>query len=159
MITTLSGAKFFLGPVATKEVDTKTEYDALTYVEIGEVEDYGEIGDESSAVTFAAVGDARVRKLKGARDAGTMQLIVGKDALDPGQAALKAAEKTKFEYAFKIVLADAPDEDYTDTTYYFRALVMSQRDRLGTNDNVLRTVFNLGINSEMLEVPAEEIEP
>jgi hypothetical protein len=33
---------------------------------------------------------------------------------------------------------------------------MSQRDRLGSNDNIVRTVFNVGVNSKPIELPAEE---
>ncbi len=157
-ITTASGSKVYIGPVRTAATDTASEYAALTpWVEIGEVEDMGEFGDESGVTNFASIGDGRTRKLKAARDAGTLTLTVGRDPLDPGQIALKAAERTKFEYAFKVVAADAPDEDYTDTIYYFGALVMSQRDRYGTNDNVVRTVFNLGINTEIIEVVAAEV--
>lgn len=156
-ITTAAGAKIYIGPVRTDATDTLAEYTALTpWVEIGEVETLGEFGDESSAVTFLSVGDARTRKLKGARDAGTLALTVGRDPLDPGQVALRAAEKSKFEYAFKIVAADAPDEDYTDTAYYFGALVMSARDNYGGADNVVRTTFNLGINTEIFEDTADE---
>jgi hypothetical protein len=125
-------------------------------VEIGEVETLGEFGDESAAVTFLSVGDARTRKLKGARDAGTLALTVGRDPLDAGQIALSAAEKTKFEYAFKIVAADAPDEDYTDTTYYFGALVMSARENYGGADNVVRVTYSLGINTEIFSALADE---
>lgn len=155
-ITTAAGSKIYIGPVRSDTVDTIAEYAALTWVEVGEVETLGEFGDESSAVNFLSVGDARTRKLKGARDAGTLALTVGRDPLDLGQVALRAAEKTKFEYAFKVVAADAPDEDFTDTSYFFGALVMSARDNYGNADNVVRTTFNLGINTEILEDTADE---
>lgn len=155
-ISTTSGTKAYIGPVRVSTVDTLAEYVALTpWVLIGEVENYGEFGDESSSVSFLSVGDARTRKLKGSRDAGTIALVCGRDPLDPGQLALRAAEKTKFEYAFKIVASDAPDEDFTDTTYYFGALVMSGRNNLGGADDVTKISFNLGINTEIFEAPAE----
>ena len=156
-ITTAAGSKIYIGQVRAPDTDTLAEYAALTgWVEIGEVETLGEFGDESSAVNFLAVNDARTRKLKGARDAGTLALTVGRDPLDPGQIALRAAEKTKFEYAFKVVAADAPDEDHTDTVYFFGALVMSGRNNYGGADNVVRNTFNLGINTEIFEAPAAD---
>jgi hypothetical protein len=156
-ISTTAGAKVFIGPVRTSATDILSEYAALTpWVEIGEVESLGEFGDESTAVTFLSVGDARTRKLKGSRDAGTITLTVGRDPLDAGQIALRAAEKTKFEYAFKVVAADAPDEDYTDTTFYFGALVMSARDSFGGADDVTRTTYSLGINTEVFEATADD---
>lgn len=153
-IASAAGAKVFIG--TTVLATTESAFAADTYLEIGQVEDLGEFGDESEAITFASLGDARVRKLKGARDAGTLVLVVGRDPLDPGQIALKAAEKTSFEHNIKIIANDAPDADHTNSVYYFRGLVMSARDSYAQQNTVVRTTFNIGINSAILEVPAEE---
>ena len=156
-ITTASESKVFVCVTpALPATDTAAEYAALTWVEIGEVEDMGEFGDESSDVTFSAVSDGRVRHLKGVRDAGTLALVCGRDPLDAGQVALKAAEKTKFSYPIKVQAADAPSEDYTDSVYYFNAKVMLARDNYGSVDNVVRTTFNLGIDSKIIEVPSAD---
>ena len=149
-ITTATGAKIFIGPsVAASAADTLTELKALTYVEIGLVESLGEFGDEASAVTFAALGDGRIRKAKGARDAGMMAITVAHTPEDTGQAAIEAAEQTNNNYAFKVVLPDSPANDWSDTTIYFRGLVMSRRKNIGTNDNVIRNTYNVGVNSEL----------
>jgi hypothetical protein len=154
-VKTLSGATVEIGPAATSVTDTKTEYDALTpYVVVGEVEDMGEMGDESATILFSNVGAARVRKLKGARDAGTMVLVCGADPADAGQLALKAAEKTKLQYALRITMADKITTGGTNTIFYLQVTVLSARNRMGTNDNIVRTVFNLGINENILEVAA-----
>lgn len=156
-VTTATGSKLSIGPVPAASVDTASEYAALTpYVQVGEVEDLGEFGDESNSVEFTSINDSRVRKFKGARDAGTMEVVVGRDPLNAGQLALKAAQKTKFEYAFKLEAADALSDDYTNSIYYFRGLVMSSRENYGGADNVVRTSYNIAINSEPLEVPSEE---
>lgn len=153
-IKSAAGAKIYIGTTAAAA--NETQFAADTYTEIKEVEDLGELGDESEAITFAGLSEARVKKLKGARDAGTLVLVVGRDPLDAGQIAIKAAEKTSFEYNFKIVANDAPDADHTNSVYYFRGLVMSARDNYGQQNNVVRTTFNIGINTAILEVPAEE---
>ncbi|WP_210482751.1 phage tail tube protein [Microvirga antarctica] len=154
-ITTATGTKIYIGPAVTDTTDTIPEFAALTpWVEITLVETYGEFGDESSAVTFAAVGDGRVRKAKGARDAGTLALTVGHDPLDVGQAAIDAAESTSNTYAFKVVLSDSPSDLYTDTVIYFRGLVMSKRKNVGGNDNVLRNTYNIGIDSPLHTIPS-----
>ena len=158
-VVTASGTRIFIGPAVTEaDADTIAEFrDLSPYTEITEVENYGEYGDESPLVNFVSVGDGRVRKTKGARDAGTMTLVVGRDPLDAGQNLLVAAEQTKFEYAFKIVHADAPTEDYSNSEDYFRAIVSSRRANIGENDNVVRRTFNLAINSEVFESPAAEL--
>ena len=154
-ITTTSGAKLYIG-TTTLPGSGSPPFDPAddSYVEIGTIENLGELGDESNLVNFAAIGDARVRKLKGARDGGTMTVVVGRDPLDPGQAAMRAAEATKYEYNFKLVEADAPTEDYDDSVSYFRGLVSSQRKNLGGNDDVTKRTFNIAVNSAVNEIEA-----
>lgn len=155
-VTTASGSKIYVHPTAQQPADLAA-YKALTgYVEIGEVQNLGEFGDQSNDVTFASLSDGRIRHLKGARDAGILALVCGRDPLDAGQQALKTCQRTKFSYAFKIVAADAPDEDHTDSLFFFNALVQSARDNFGENDAVVVTTFNLGIVTEIFEEPSEE---
>lgn len=155
-VKTTSGARVFIGTTTRLGSGSPAfAYADDTYTEVGEVENLGEFGDESAAVTFSAIGDARIRKLKGARDAGTLALVVGRDPLDVGQLALDAAEQTKFEYNFKVIAADAPSEDYTDSVFYFSGLVMSRRNQFGANDDITKKMYNIGINSALAEEPAE----
>ncbi|WLB14831.1 phage tail tube protein (plasmid) [Bradyrhizobium elkanii] len=154
-IVTASGTRYFIGPAGTAaQFDTLAEFEAVSvWTEIGLVENGGEYGDEASAVTGAALGDGRIRKAKGARDAGTLALVCFHDPLDAGQAALAAAEQTNDNYVFKVVLPDGP-VGYSDTIEYFRGLVMSRRKQVNTNDNIIRLMVNIGINSEIFSDPA-----
>ena len=130
------------------------EFEAVTiWTELGLIENLGEVGDEASAVTGAAIGDGRIRKAKGASDAGTMAIVVFHDPTDTGQTAMEAAETTNDNYTFKMVLPDGP-AGYSDTIQYFRGLVMSRRLNVGTNDNIIRVTYNVGVNSEIFENPA-----
>jgi len=83
-----------------------------------------------------------------------MSVVVGRDPLNAGQIAVRAAEKTKFAYAFKVEAADALDANDTDSIFYFHALVQSAKENFGESDNVVRTNFNLGITTAIVEVPA-----
>jgi len=163
VITTATGARYFIGGTTdinySSDAAAITAFKALTWVEIGEVEDGGELGDESSDVTFQSLSDSRVRHLKGARDAGTLALVVGDDPLDLGQIALRAAEQTKFLYNFKIEYEDAPSADYSNSVDYFRGLVMSFRKNVGEGDNVMRRTANIGINTVILTEDPEDITP
>lgn len=151
-IQTSTNCRIHIG--TTAEADTLTEYEADTYVEVGEVEDLGEFGDESSIVTFAALNDGRMRKLKGIKDAGDMALVVAMDGDDEGQAALVAAEKdsTSVGYNVKIELNDKGTTNAT--TFFFRAQVTSNRLAIGAADNVIRRNVTLAITSEILEKAA-----
>jgi len=151
-VTTASGSKVSIGP--TTAAANAAAYAALTYVPIGEVQNLGEFGDQSNDVTFTSLSDGRVRHLKGARDAGVLALVCGRDPLDAGQVALRAAEKTKFAYAVKIEAADALDANDTNSVFYFHCLVQSARDNFGESDGIVTTTFNLGITTGIIEVPA-----
>lgn len=152
------GTKVFIGPVATSD-DTST-YAILTgWLEISEVESIGEFGDAASAITFTSLSAARVRKRKGARDAGDVAIVCANVPGDPGQEAAIAAEGTKFRYAFKVVAADAESEDFTDSEFYFGALVMSKRVNVGASNAVNKRTINLAIDTDIHEVPSEDATP
>ena len=153
-VNTAQGSKLFIGGNGAQPVDNAA-WAALTWVEVGEVENFGEIGDESRVGNFTAVADARTRKLKGPFDAGTLNIVVGKDPNNAGQTAMKAAKDSKFDYNFKIQLADAVTPSTgTPTLIYFRGIVQSNRDNIGAVDNVVRTTYSIGVNIKPIEVPA-----
>jgi hypothetical protein len=149
-ISTGSGVQIFIG--TTISAENLSQYLSDSYTEISEVEDLGEFGDEAEEVTFASLADGRLRKLKGVRNAGTMALIVGDDPADAGQAALVTAEADVLDYNFKVVLNDKLTDSGTPSEHYFRGKVMSKRLAVGTVNNVLRRTFNIGVNSEIIEV-------
>lgn len=144
---TAAGSRFYIGPV-TDAADV-TAFEALTWVEVGEVEDLGEFGDQSNSVTFTALADARVRKFKGTKDAGDMTLTVGFDADDAGQLALIAAEAdtSPDDYGIKVQLND---DSLDPTVAYFRGKIMSYRLQAGNADNVVRATVSIGINSPVI---------
>ena len=153
-IITASGTQVYIGGAVTSTTDTVAEFAATsTWTLIGLVESVGEFGDESNPVTFQSIGDGRVRKSKGARDAGTLAIVCAHDPLDVGQAAMIAAEATNNPYSFKVVLPDGPS-GYSDTILYFRGLVMGKRQNIGNNENVVRRNFNVAIDSEIFTDPA-----
>jgi hypothetical protein len=123
------------------------------WVEIDEASNLGAFGDTSASVTFSSIKDARVRKMKGARDAGNISLVCGYDARDLGQIAMRLAQTTKFYYAFKVIAADERLEDDTPTTFFFNALVDSEKVNFGANNAVVQTTFTIGINTDIIEVP------
>lgn len=157
-----AGTKFYIGPVTNPgTIEALTDVAAIasfegihSWIEVEEVEDFGEIGDTSEELTFTAVSNRRVRKMKGPRNAGSMALTVGRDPLDPGQEALVAGEKTDFNYAFKIEYADARTENHTNSVEYFCGAVISRPTNLGNVSSVTRRTFNIGVNTAIYEVPS-----
>lgn len=149
-INTASGAKLSIG--STSPAALLAEFLADSYIEVGEIEDLGEFGDESERVKFTALSDGRVRTLKGPRDAGEMAIVVGDDMTDEGQVALEAAEATPFDYNVRVELNDAVTLGGTNSVHYFRAKVFSKRRNVGNASNVVRRNFTIGINTEILSV-------
>ncbi len=157
-----AGARLFIGPVVdTDAIEAMSEAAAITFweaiiegdwEEVEEVESVGEVGDNTEVATFASLSKRRVRKLKTVRDAGTMQVIVGRDALDPGQMALIAAEKTDFNYAFKIEYADARTEAHSDSVEYFGGMVLSRPTNIASARDVTKRTFNVGVNTAIYAV-------
>jgi hypothetical protein len=152
-ISTGSGVQFFIG--TTDDAENLSQFLTDTYIEVGEVEDLGEFGDESELVTFASLANARLQKLKGVRDAGTLALVVGADDTDVGQDALIVAEADDtLDFSFKVILNDKATLGGAPSEHYFRGKVMSKRLGVGTVNNVIRRTFNIGVNSEILSIDA-----
>lgn len=149
MINTASGAKLFIATTAGIPANLAA-YQALTWTEVGEVEDGGEFGDESETVSFTALSDARTRNLKGPRNAGTMTLVVGDDMLNLGQIALEVAEASPLDWPFKVQLNDAVTVGGDDSNHFFSGKVMSKRRNVGNATNVVRRTFAVGINTPIL---------
>jgi hypothetical protein len=152
-IYTAAGAKVFIAPSQAATPADATAYAGLTWTEIKGLQTIGEYGDESAAVTGAIIGDARTRKAKGARDAGTLALTAANWPDDPGQAALVAAEATNNNYPFKIVVPNRVNASGTDGIDYMVGLVMSKRLNLGSNDTIVTRTFSVAVNSAITEVP------
>jgi hypothetical protein len=161
MSDTFAGAKLYIGTTATIDYTTdttaQTAFEADTYVEIKEISNVGEIGASANVVTFPIVSDDFVKKSKGTRNAGDPAIVVGRVPDDPGQVAVRAAEATKFYYNFKLELADAIDENHTDTVIYFRALVAGIPNQFGGNEDFVTETYTLGIYPRPLIIDSEII--
>jgi hypothetical protein len=165
-IHTSAGARFYIGPVVnTDTIKALSDEAALAFFEaiaggdwdeVEEVESLGELGDSSGVASFASLKDRRVRKLKSVRDAGTMAIMVGRDARDAGQLALIAAEKTDYNYAFKIVYNDERDSNDSPSTDYFGGMVLSRPTQIGSVNDITKRTFNIGINTAIYEDPSDD---
>jgi hypothetical protein len=157
-IKTAAGSKFYISgtgstpSVPGSSVDTSTEYAALTWIEVGEVQNLGRFGDKANIVQFASLSDARVRKIKGSNDAGTIALVCGRDPFDVGQLALATAADTTFDYGFKVVIADNLDANDTKSTYYFQGPVNGAEIEAGSVDNVVTFNAEILINTAIVKV-------
>lgn len=156
-----AGTKVYIGstniPPNLNDLDDAAAlllFEADSYIEIGEVENVGEYGDESQDITFASLADSRTRHYKGTRDAGVMPLVVGDDPEDEGQIACIQAEASNLDFNFKVQLNNAITLGGTGQIDYFYGKMMSKRKNVGDVNNVVRSNFAVGINSRIVTDPA-----
>lgn len=141
-------SKIYIGTTAAKT--DATGYASDTWTEIGQVEDIGEFGDKAEQIKWTALGDSRVRKLKGARDAGTVEVTCGFDATDAGQTALRTAADDDVGYNFKVALNNKLATN--GSVFYFNALVNGSPMKMGNVNDVVRQVFSLDVTSTVIPV-------
>lgn len=157
-VATAAGSKFYIassgGAPDPGTPVNQSAYEALTWTEVGEVEDLGEFGDEANEVTFTSLGDRRTRKYKGSYNAGNIPVVCGSDPSDTGQSYMAAALAEDFDYPFKIELNDEVTIGGTPTTLYCYGKVMTKRRNVGNSENIVRQSFTVGVNSEFIEVAA-----
>jgi len=88
-------------------------YAALTFTNIGEVLDIGELAKTYNLITHQAVGRNYPEKIKGTFDIPNVTLTIGKIAADGGQVALQAALAAAASYAFVITLPSGNSGSFT----------------------------------------------
>ena len=148
----VAGAKIYIGGVlATKSTDfIESDFTSQTWVEIDGWQSAGATGDTSANITTQLINRGRDVKQKGTRNAGTMENRFAIIAGDAGQAALIAAEKTKSNYAFKVVYDDKITGGGTGSEEKFIALVADTARANGEANTIRMMNGNLDINSNIV---------
>ena len=161
-IATGASSKIFIATTSgtTNPVDAAA-YAALTWVEVEQTESIGEFGDSQAAVTFTGLGDARVQKLKGSSDAGTLSVTMAYNELADGSPttgqyllAVANADTTPANYRFKITFNDGSTGSPlgTDTTHYFAGQVGTFVLGVPGADDIIRVSSEIRINSAIIRV-------
>jgi hypothetical protein len=152
-----AGAKLHIGAVKTFSGTDFVASDftggSPTWTEIQGATNLGAAGDTSALITSEHIGSSRTRKMKGTRNAGSMQVICDLDYADAGQLAAIAAEKTRDTYAFRLTFNDAPSGG-TPSYRYFTALVMSAGEQWDEANNTMKLNITLEIDSNIVRVAA-----
>ena len=151
MPNTAAGTRIYIGP--TSSATTVSQFAALSYTEINDVESIGEFGDQSNIVTASTLKDGRVRKAKGTKDAGDLQVTLLVNNVDTGQNAVRTAyNEQTLNYAFKIVEPDKITGSGSGTVSYFLGKVTSVRKTMAGVDEYVRSNANIAIDSAVLQV-------
>lgn len=154
---TTSGTKIFIAPAATSEPANAAAYAALSWSPTGNVASYAPFGDSVNIVNAPVVGDSRIRKAAGSRDAGNMTLRVYPDDSDVGQTALNAASLTGSTYPIRIDFPDASKVTQPGGTVakrYFMAIIAGGQESPGGNEDIISTEWTLAITTGITKVAA-----
>lgn len=155
-IYSTAGAKLFIGPAKAPGANDFTLSDfetspPISWTEVNPMESLGTFGDSSESITFDAINRGRRIKLKGVKDAGTLEVSCGLDYSDAGQIALRAAQASPNDFAFKIQFNDAPaGSGATPSLRYFVGQVLSASEALDTASSVMKMNCSIAINSNVV---------
>lgn len=160
-VQTGANAKFYIATTSGSVPANKAAYEALTWVECEQTDALGDLGDESAEVTFTGLGDARVQKLKGSRNAGNLDLSMafnenafGSPLTGQGHLLAASEDDSSDNYYFKRVLGDASTGSPlgSGTTEYCAGQVGSFRISVSGADSIVMLTSQARINSPVIRV-------
>lgn len=153
---TPAGTKVYIGtPLDTKNTDfVAADFSSQTWVEVGGLTSIGSIGDTNQDVTSSVIGLGRDISVKGTSNAGTMTLTANIDTSDAGQIALRAAQKSISNHAFKLEFPDKPATGASPkgSQRLFIGLVMGVPENLGGANQFAALDATVKINSNVVQV-------
>lgn len=151
----VAGMKIYIGDVvAVPDGGTVVagDFSGVTYVEVDGWEQVGAFGDAAEIITTALINRNRDVKQKGTRNAGSLDNRFAWLPGDAGQVAMKVAQETASNYAFKIEGSDTGGT--TPTTWEFLALVTGWQLQGGTANTINLVSSGLEINTNIIETAA-----
>ncbi|WP_189406800.1 hypothetical protein [Mesorhizobium sp. M1A.F.Ca.ET.072.01.1.1] len=148
-----AGSKLYISPTPQPNEMAKADFEAITdWILIKALGNHGEAGSSTNFNNYDTWDISVIQKSKGLTDAGTPDIEVARVPTDPGQKAVRAAAKTNFNYAFKMVRNDATSVGGTGTIIYNRGLVAGPKRPFGRNEDFDIEVFTIGYNQEEIVV-------
>lgn len=142
---TLAGRKVYICSTPQPSALNQAQYEALTWIEVGDVGNVGQMGTDTNIVNYPTLAGDVQGKHKGIKNAGDPVIECARSATDVGQVALRAAGLTDYIYAVKIENADKPSDSYTNTVHYNRGIVTGPVRPGGRNEDFILEVFTIGL--------------
>ncbi|EJL34122.1 hypothetical protein [Novosphingobium sp. AP12] len=123
-------------------------YAALTYTDIGGVEQIGAIGATTNKVEFQPLKGAK-EKHKGSTDYGSLQPSLAHDEADAGQTLLRTASEPTNNalYAHCVTYPNGAKR-------YFQARVFGYPENIGNADSIIMVNPTIEINTRIVKVAA-----
>lgn len=141
--TTAAGSALAISAAAPATADA-AGYAALTYTEIGQIEQIGPIGAVYSKVEFTPLKGAK-QKHKGSVDYGSLQPNLAHDPTDAGQTLLRTAADSNSLYSFMVTYPDGAKR-------YFQGRVFGYPENVGGADSILMANPTIEISTSIVKV-------
>jgi len=141
-VSVTTGTTLGLDSAAPATIDAGG-YVALSFDDIGEVIDVGELAKAFNIVSHQSVGRAYPQKLKDTYDIANITLTVGRVTSDTGQVALQAALAATASYSFELALASG------DIGYFTGKVVKAGIGGVASGA-VETTVIEIAVDAESL---------
>jgi len=143
MGNSMQGSKVYISAAQATLPANAAAYAALSWTEIKQVGNMGQIGTSVNSLQYPTWGDTVVQKAKGLADGGSPTLEVMRVPGDAGQTALRAAALTNLTYAFKVERNDKLTGGGTNTIIYNWGLVAGPARPQGGNEDFDTEIFTL----------------
>lgn len=152
---TNAGTKIYVCTTAQTSVPlNQAAFEALVYVQIGNVGNRGDFGADTNIVNYDTMDTSVTQKAKGITDAGNFEIEVARIFDDAGQVAMRAAALTKYNYAVKIEFADAPSGSYDNTIMYCAGIITGPVLNGGGPEDFVTETYTVGFNQLPVVVEA-----
>jgi hypothetical protein len=156
--TTVTGPPSVTTPTAFPDVLNLTAFEAITeWTEVKDVGSIGQTGVDTNIVSYDTLATEVTQKQKGISNAGDPEIECARNPTDAGQLAMRAAAATRYNYAFKIEDADAPQAGWSNTIYYNRGVVSGPFRPNGRNEDFILETFRLGLNQKEIVADPEDL--
>lgn len=97
----------------TYDDNVTTGYASLTFTDIGEIIDVGEIAKAFAVINHQTVGRAYPEKIKDTYDIANISLTLGRVSTNAGQVLLQTALAASASYSFEVVLPSGDTAAFT----------------------------------------------
>jgi len=147
MTQTSTGTLFAIVAASPATID-QAGFEALSYVNVGEVTDVPEIGADVAVVSHMPLATGIVEKFKGFKNFGSFALGFADDTTDAGQAVLDSGAtgaNENVQHSARITLQDG-------TFIFFTCKIFSFKLAPGSADSIVGSTSAIEIESKLVRV-------
>jgi len=149
---------FYVCETAQPDDLLQAEFEALTWVEVGNIVTLPDFGYTQNTVTQDYINTDMSQKRKGFKQGSESDLVIGRDYEDAGQTALRTIVESPANYAFKLELSDSPNPaTTTNTVMYSRGIASGWNFSGGGGEDFDNATITIGLNQQPVIVDPEAI--